>query len=70
MRKKISVPIFSILKALVPVIRGISQDIQEARHVDSDGGAKITIQEIRELLLDHAFDLIEVIAQAIYNDNK
>ena len=69
-KKRISVPIFSILKALVPVIRKISQDIQEARDEDSDGGQKITIHEIRELLLDHVFDLVEVIARAIFEDNK
>ena len=70
MSKKIKVPIFSILKALVPVIREISKDIQEARSDDSLGGQKITKQEIRELLLENAFDLIEVIAEAIYEDNK
>ena len=70
MSKKIKVPIFSILKALVPVIRSISEDIQSARSEDSLGGQKITKQEIRELLLDNAFDLIEVIAEAIYEDNK
>ena len=70
MSKKIKVPIFSILKALVPVIRSISEDIQSARSEDSLGGLKITKQEIRELLLDNAFDLIEVIAEAIYEDNK
>lgn len=70
MNRKITVPIFSILKALVPVIRGISKDIQEARSADSDGGQKITLQEIRELLLDHVFDLVEVIARAIFEDNK
>ena len=70
MSKKIKVPIFSILKALVPVIRSISEDIQSARSEDSLGGQKITKQEIRELLLDNAFDLIEVSAEAIYEDNK
>ena len=70
MNKKINVPIFAILKALVPVIRGISKDIQEARSAESDGGQKVTIQEIRELLLDHVFDLVEVIARAIFEDNQ
>ena len=70
MSKKIKVPIFSILKALVPVIRSISEDIQSARSEDSLGGQKITKQEIRVLLLDNAFVLIEVSAEAIYEDNK
>ena len=70
MRNRIKVPIFSILKALVPVVRKISADIQEAREEDSDGGAKITKQEIRELMLEHVFDLVEVIADEIFEDNK
>ena len=69
MRRKIKVPIFSILKALVPIIREISSDIQKAKDEDSEGGARITKQEIREILLESVFDLVEVIAEAIYEDN-
>ena len=69
MRRKIKVPIFAILKALVPIIREISSDIQKAKDEDSEGGAKITKQEIREILLESVFDLVEVIAEAIYEDN-
>ena len=69
MRRKIKVPIFSILKALVPIIREISSDIQKAKDEDSEGGTTITKQEIREILLESVFDLVEVIAQAIYEDN-
>ncbi len=69
MRRKIKVPIFAILKALVPIIREISSDIQKAKDEDSEGGTKITKQEIREILLESVFDLVEVIAEAIYEDN-
>ena len=69
MRRKIKVPIFAILKALVPIIREISSDIQKAKDEDSEGGTTITKQEIREILLESVFDLVEVIAEAIYEDN-
>lgn len=46
-----------ILKQLTPIVSEIVDDIQAAKALDSDGGAKITRDERQEIIIEHILDL-------------
>ena len=66
----IKIPIWSLIKKLIPHIRAIGESINEAREKNSPGGTKVTKEELQDLLLDHSMDLVELLAEVIFQANK
>ncbi|MBG89512.1 MAG: hypothetical protein CMO80_21815 [Verrucomicrobiales bacterium] len=63
-------PIISLIKKLIPVIKEIGNDINEARQKNSPGGTKVTKEELQDLLVEHSFHLVEIVADVIFDANK
>lgn len=55
----------AILKALVPVLWDIVDDIIDAREDDSDGGKKVTKSERQRIIMENVLDIPELIVRVI-----
>ena len=55
----------AILKALVPVLWDIVDDIIDAREDDSDGGKKVTKSERQRIIMENVLDIPELIVKVI-----
>ena len=66
----IKIPIWTLIKKLIPAVRSIGESINEARSKNSPGGVKVTKEELQDLLLDHSMDIVELLAETIFQANK
>ena len=55
----------AILKALVPVLWDIVDDIIDAREGDSEGGKKVTKSERQRIIMENVLDIPELIVRVI-----
>ena len=55
----------AILKALVPVLWDIVDDIIDAREDDSEGGKKVTKSERQRIIMENVLDIPELIVRVI-----
>lgn len=55
----------AILKALVPVLWDIVDDIIDAREDDSEGGKKVTKSERQRIIMENVLDIPELIVKVI-----
>ena len=51
---------FAIIKALLPIVR----DIVKAASPNSDGGKKVTREEIEDIVVGHLDDIVAVVLKA------
>jgi len=50
-----------IIKAITPIIFKLVDDVEQAKQLNSDGGRKVTKQEIEKIIVDHVMDIPQII---------
>jgi len=66
---KINVPVITIIRKAVPVIRKIANEAYKARQPDSDGGRKITREEWGDIALEVGLSIAEVVEDELVKAN-
>lgn len=51
----------TIIKAIAPIIFQIIDDVEKASSPESNGGKKITREEIEEIIINHVMDIPKLI---------
>ena len=70
-KKQIKIPWFQIIRIIGFDLPDFVESIKAAKALDSDGGKKITFDELRDILYDHFLkEIIPAIVDAIAKSNK
>jgi len=68
-RKAVKAPIFRIIRSCVPIVNAALDDFTQARVLDSDGGTKITLNELQGLGLEIGFRVGSVVSKELMRAN-
>lgn len=68
-RKAVKAPIFRIVRSCVPIVNAALEDFAQARMLDSEGGKKITLNELQGLGLEIGFRVGSVVSKELLRAN-
>lgn len=66
---RLKAPVFRIWRACAPVVNDVLRDFAKTHMVDSDGGAKITREDLQQLGLEVGFRVGSIVAQELSRAN-
>jgi hypothetical protein len=68
-KRRVKAPIFRIVRSCVPIVNAALEDFAQARALDSDGGTKITLNELQSLGLEIGFRVGSVVSKELMRAN-
>jgi hypothetical protein len=57
--------VWKLIKIILPVAQRIVKDVQKAKQADSEGGKKVTKEEIQQIIVNNVADMGELIEDIV-----
>ncbi len=68
-KMRLKIPLFRIARRAIPLIQSTTAEFIAVRKPDSDGGKKVTLEEIQSLGLDIGFKVAAAITEEVSRAN-